>query len=201
MHSILSCCVIAKYHEHTLRIFLEAACQETMEVYRLFKSIVLIGMPGTGKSTAGVILAKQLGYEYLDTDLLLIKRAGKTLPEIMAESGVDGFLELEGQVGESIHCEKCVIATGGSMVFSENAMKNLCNKNVVIWLDTDLSVLQERINGSADRGIAAAPGATVAGIYDVRKPLYEKYADIHILCTGNTDHVVAQIKEAVRLMI
>ena len=164
----------------------------------MYRNIVLIGMPGTGKSTAGVILAKQLGYEFVDTDLLLIKRAGKTLPEIMAECGVDGFLKLEGQVGESIRCEKSVIATGGSMVFSESAMKNLCKNNVVVWLDTELSVLEERLGSSAGRGIAAAPGTTVAEIFHVRKPLYEKYADIHIHCTGNTDHVVFQIMEAVR---
>jgi shikimate kinase len=164
----------------------------------LYKNIVLIGMPGTGKSTAGVILAKQMGYEFVDTDLLLIKRAGKTLPEILAETGVDGFLKLEGQVGESIHCEKCVIATGGSMVFSESAMKNLCGQNVVVWLDTELHVLEYRLKNSAGRGIAAPPGETVAGIYEARKPLYEKYADIRVHCTGNTDHVVSQIKEAIR---
>lgn len=164
----------------------------------MYNNIVLIGMPGTGKSTVGVILAKQMGYEFVDTDLLLIKRAGRTLPEIMAESGVKGFLELEGRVGESLQCRKCVIATGGSMVFSESAMKNLCNQNVVVWLDTELSVLEERLRSSAGRGIAAAPGTTIAGIYSVRKPLYEKYADIHIHCAGNTDHVVSQIMEAVR---
>jgi shikimate kinase len=167
-----------------------------MEVFCLYRNIVLIGMPGTGKSTAGVVLAKHLGFEFVDTDLLLMKRAGKTLPEIMAESGIDGFLRLEGQVGESIHCEKCVIATGGSMVFSENAMANLRDQNVVIWLDTELGVLEDRLKNSAGRGIAATKGATVSGIYAMRKLLYEKYADIRIHCAGDTDHVVSQIMEA-----
>ena len=126
------------------------------------KNIVLIGMPGTGKSTVGVILAKRLGYDFVDTDLLIIKRTGKKLPEILSETGIEGFLEIENLVGASLRCEKCVIATGGSMVLCKDAITALCDGNV----------------------------------YAVRRPLYEKYADIHIKCRGGTDEVVSQVRNA-----
>lgn len=154
-------------------------------------------MPGTGKSTTGVILAKRLGYGFIDTDLLIIEEAGKTLPEILAEGGVAAFLALEGRVGERIRCRKCVIATGGSMVLSAEAMKNLRGGGIVVWLDTATDELLRRISGSADRGIAAEPGTTIAEIDALRRPLYEKYADIHIRCRSGTDNVVAQIREAI----
>ncbi|NCB51626.1 MAG: shikimate kinase [Clostridia bacterium] len=159
-------------------------------------NIVLIGMPGAGKSTVGVILAKRLGYSFIDTDLLIIKKMGKTLPEILSEVDVASFLEIEGQIGESVRCEKCVIATGGSMVFSGAAMNNLREGSVVIWLDTKVDELERRVSAAADRGIAAQPGTTIADIDAVRRPLYEKYADIHINCRDGTDNVVSQIREA-----
>jgi shikimate kinase len=156
-------------------------------------------MPGTGKSTVGVILAKRLGYDFIDADLQIIKETGKTLPEIITENGIDGFLKIEDQVGGNIRCNKCVIATGGSMVLNENAMKNLCDKNIVIWLDTDVAELERRIENGTDRGIAVTPGTTVAEILALRKPFYEKYADIHIKCENGTEHVVSQIREALHI--
>lgn len=162
----------------------------------ILKNILLIGMPGTGKSTVGVILAKRLGYNFIDTDLLIIEKMGKTLPELLAELDVPSFLKIEGIVGEDIQCEKCVIATGGSMVFSESAMRNLRANSIVIWLDTATEELDRRISAAADRGIAAEPGATVADIEAKRRPLYEKYADIQIHCMNGTDNVVSQIREA-----
>lgn len=162
-------------------------------------NIVLIGMPGTGKSTVGVILAKRLGYDFIDADLLIIKEAKKTLPQIIADVGINGFLEIENQVGKNIRCDQCVIATGGSMVLNEDAMKNLCDNNIVIWLDTNVAELERRIASGTDRGIAVAPGTTVAEILTARKPLYEKYADIHIKCENGTDRVVSQIRDALHL--
>lgn len=158
-------------------------------------NIVLIGMPGAGKSTAGVILAKRLGYDFVDTDLLIIKKAGRTLPEILTEKGIEGFLEIENQVGLGLRCEKCVIATGGSMVLCGDAMKSL-SRNTVVWLDTKLEELERRIGAASERGIAAKPEETTADIYKARKPLYEKYADIRIECEGGTDEVVSQIQRA-----
>lgn len=161
------------------------------------KNIVLIGMPGTGKSTVGVILAKRLGYDFIDTDLLIIKRAGKTLPEILREAGIEGLLEIENLVGASLKCEKSVIATGGSMVLCKGAMENLKSRGLAVWLDTELSELERRIGADLiSRGIAANPGETVADIYRARRPYYKKYADIHIRCSGNTDKVVSQVISA-----
>jgi len=153
-------------------------------------------MPGAGKSTVGVILAKRLGYDFIDTDLLLIKKAGRALPEILKSAGVDGFLELESAVGQSIKCDRTVIATGGSMVLLEAAMENLRNSGVVIWLDTELEDLERRISDKADRGIAARPGESLADIFKMRRPYYEKYSDIRIPCVAGTDNVVAMIRQA-----
>lgn len=155
-------------------------------------------MPGTGKSTVGVILAKRLGYDFLDTDLLMIRKAGKTLPELLAETSVASFLELENQVGTTLCCEKCVIATGGSMVLCETAMANLRNRATVIWLDTDLAEIERRVVDS-DRGIAVEPGTTLAEVFWQRQPLYQKYADLHIVCADGTDNVVAQIRTELQI--
>jgi shikimate kinase len=161
-------------------------------------NIILIGMPGAGKSTVGVILAKRLGYDFIDTDLLIIKEAGKTLPELLADGDVEAFVAMEGRIGQNLRCSGSVIATGGSMVYSADAMTNLSDHGVVVWLDTDTDELERRISRAADRGIAAKAGTTIADIYAVRKPLYEKFADIHIFCEDGTDNVVAQIRDALQ---
>jgi len=160
------------------------------------KNIVLIGMPGTGKSTVGVILAKRLGYDFIDTDLLIIKKAGKTLPEILEDKGIGGFLEIENLVGAGLRCERSVIATGGSMALCKEAMENLKSRGITVWLDTELEALKRRLMSFSNRGIAAEPGQTVADIYEARRPFYEKYADIRIKCAGDTESVVGQVINA-----
>ena len=162
------------------------------------QNIILIGMPGTGKSTVGVVLAKRLGFDFIDCDLLLAKEAGMTLPEILDKIGIDGFLEMEGRVGAGLRCSRTVIATGGSMVISPEAMANLKSDGTVVWLETRLNELERRIARNPDRGIAADAGTTVADIYSVREPLYEKYADIRIKCRQGVDAVVAQIRSALK---
>ena len=102
------------------------------------KNIVLIGMPGSGKSTVGVLLAKALGYSFVDVDLIICKEAGKPLQEILDNEGLDFFLHLEGKIGAELDCDKTVIATGGSMVLSENAMENLRKNGKVVFIDVDL---------------------------------------------------------------
>lgn len=161
-------------------------------------NIVLIGMPGTGKSTVGVLLAKRLGYTFLDTDLEIIRRTGKTLPALLEALGVPAFLELEGRVGASLDCGRCVIATGGSMVYSEAAMTALGRAGVIVWLDTDVSELERRIRRNPDRGIAAAAGVTVADLAAERRPLYARWADIRIRCAGETEAVAAQVAAALQ---
>lgn len=162
------------------------------------KNIVLIGMPGTGKSTVGVVLAKRLGYDFIDGDLLITRREGNTLPEIIAREGLERFLEIEGEVGCAIDCERTVIATGGSMVFSDKAMRHLKQNGFVIWLETELETLAQRLayNSREDRGVAAPAGMSIEEIYAVRAPLYEKYADIRIKCEYGTERTVQQIRDA-----
>ncbi len=159
------------------------------------KNIVLIGMPGTGKSSVGVILAKHISYAFMDTDIELARRAGRTLPRILREDGLDRFLELEGETGLAVDCENTVIATGGSMVFSEKAMQHLCESGVVIWLETPVETLEARLTGGSRerRGVAAPGDMSVRDIYALREPLYTKYADLRIACRAGVENVVADI--------
>ena len=159
------------------------------------KNIVLIGMPGTGKSSVGVILAKHISYAFMDTDIELARRAGRTLPRILREDGLDRFLELEGETGLAVDCENTVIATGGSMVFSENAMQHLCESGVVIWLETPVETLEGRLTGGSRerRGVAATGDMSIRDIYALREPLYTKYADLRIACRAGVENVVADI--------
>lgn len=159
------------------------------------KNIVLIGMPGTGKSSVGVILAKHISYAFMDTDIELARRAGRTLPRILREDGLERFLEMEGETGLAVDCENTVIATGGSMVFSENAMQHLCESGVVIWLETPVETLEARLTGGSRerRGVAAPGDMSIRDIYALREPLYAKYADLRIACRAGVENVVADI--------
>lgn len=159
-------------------------------------NIILIGMPATGKSTVGVILAKLLGYGFIDTDILISLDQKRCLSQIIAEDGYDRFIEIEGHVGENISCERTVIATGGSMVFSENAMKKLSDGNVVIWLDTPVEELEKRLVGTlADRGVATPVKMSFQEIFEMREPLYRKYADIRFVCNGTTEEVAFDLRD------
>lgn len=163
------------------------------------KNIVLIGMPGTGKSTVGVILAKRLGCGFIDTDIQIAKEEGRTLPRILEEDGIEGFLKIEERIGLGLRCSGTVIATGGSMVFSKAAMERLCASGVVVWLETPLDELESRLEQTREeRGVAAPEGMTIRDIYQKRAPLYEKYADIRINCVQGTDNVVAAVRAALR---
>lgn len=143
-------------------------------------NLVLIGMPGVGKSTIGVILAKVLGYEFLDSDLLIQKEENALLREIIEKEGLDGFLEIENRVNASIETTKGVIATGGSVVYCQEAMEHLKEIGTVIYLKLDYSILQRRLGNLKGRGVVLREGQTLKGLYNERTPLYEKYADIVI---------------------
>lgn len=157
-------------------------------------NIILIGMPGTGKSTVGVVLAKLLGYDFLDTDILISKLQKKPLWEIISEKGFEGFVDIEGNVGADLNCCHTVVATGGSMVFSEAAMKNLSRLGVIVWLDTPVSIIEERISDNlTQRGVATPRSMTVAEIYDDRGPLYKRWCNIRFDCRGNTEDVVKSL--------
>ena len=143
-------------------------------------NIVLIGMPGVGKSTVGVILAKVMGYQFLDADLLIQKQEGKLLREIIAEVGADGFIEVENRVNASIDCSKTIIATGGSVVYGQEAMEHLKSIGTVVYLEVPFPVLEKRLSDIKGRGVVLKDGQTLYDLYMERTPLYEKYADVCI---------------------
>ncbi len=140
-------------------------------------NIVLIGMPGSGKSTVGVILAKVLGYSFIDSDLLIQKAEKKMLKEIIAREGQEGFLKIENRVNASIETEKSVIATGGSVVYCQEAMEHLKEIGTVIYLQLDYPILRRRLGNLIGRGVVLKEGQTLKDLYEERVPLYEKYAD------------------------
>jgi len=160
-------------------------------------NIVLIGMPGCGKSTIGVILAKHLGYNFIDTDLNICQRAGKTLSRILLEDGYDKFIEIENEIGLSIETENTVIATGGSMVLSKDAMLHLKENAIVVYLQIDLNTIKKRIAVTfSGRGVATRQKMSIEEIYEQRKTYYEKYADVTINCVGVVERNVELIENA-----
>ena len=141
-------------------------------------NITLIGMPGAGKSTIGVVLAKVLGYQFLDSDLLIQKQEKRRLSEIIEEEGYRGFQEVENRVNAAIDVENTIIATGGSVVYCEEAMEHLKSIGTVVYLKLSLQALSKRLGNLKGRGVLLREGQTLADLYDERTPLYEKYADI-----------------------
>ena len=143
-------------------------------------NVTLIGMPGSGKSTAGVLLAKALGYQFVDTDLLLQQREGALLQDILDRRGVEGFLDLEGEVLRALDCRGTVIAPGGSCVCRPAAMERLRALGPVVYLRVPLDELERRVDNITTRGIAMAPGETLSGVFARREPLYRAYAGLTV---------------------
>lgn len=159
-------------------------------------NIVLIGMPGVGKSTVGVILAKMIGYQFTDADLLIQKQEGKLLHEIIAENGTDGFIEIEERVNASIEASHTIIATGGSVVYGKKAMEHLSRIGTVVYLKVPYDTLEKRFEDIKGRGVVLKEGQTLRTLYDERTPLYEKYADIEISEDGlNVEQTVEKLLE------
>ena len=159
-------------------------------------NIVLIGMPGVGKSTVGVILAKMIGYQFTDADLLIQKQEGKLLHEIIAEKGTDGFIEIEERVNVSIEASHTIIATGGSVVYGKKAMEHLSCIGTVVYLKVPYDTLEKRLEDIKGRGVVLKEGQTLRTLYDERTPLYEKYADIEISEDGlNVEQTVEKLLE------
>ena len=147
-------------------------------------NIVLIGMPGVGKSTVGVILAKILGYQFLDADLVIQQQTGKLLKDIIAEVGPEGFIQVENAVNAGIETEHTIIATGGSVIYGKEAMEHLASIGTVVYLKVGFDVLTRRLSDIKGRGVVLKDGQDLAGLYEERTPLYEQYADICICEDG-----------------
>ncbi len=159
-------------------------------------NIVFIGMPGVGKSTVGVILAKVLGYQFVDADLVIQKEEGKLLHEIIAEVGTEGFIAVENRVNSNICVEKSVIATGGSVVYGKEAMEHLKEIGTVIYLRLPYEELQKRLHDIKGRGVVLKDGQTLKDLYEERIVLYEKYADIVVDEFGlNVEQTIERIMD------
>lgn len=156
----------------------------SLENGNLMNNVILIGMPGSGKSTVGVVLAKRLGYRFLDSDLVIQESTGKLLHQLIEERGEDGFLKLENDINASIQVQNAVIATGGSAVYGEEAMQHLGQLGVVVYLKLSYEELEKRLGDLHERGVVLKPGYTLADLYAERIPLYERYADLVVEGNG-----------------
>lgn len=164
-------------------------------------NIILIGMPASGKSTAGVLLAKAVGYGFIDTDLLIQNEQKALLCDIIAREGAEKFIAIEEGVNAELWAERCVIATGGSVVYGERAMRHLKELGTVVYLQLSEKTLEKRLKNIFRRGVVMRrAGETVADLYAERVPLYEKYADVTVNCEGmGVEETVRAIAEAVGL--
>lgn len=163
-------------------------------------NIVLIGMPGVGKSTIGVILAKVLGYSFLDADLLIQEQEGKLLREIIEEKGTDGFIEVENRVNASIKADRAIIATGGSVVYGKEAMEHLKEIGRVVYLKVSYAILEKRLADIKGRGVVLKEGQTLETLFEERSKLYEQYADIEVSEEGlDVEQTVEKLVEALEL--
>ncbi len=144
------------------------------------KNIILIGMPGSGKSTIGVVLAKKLGYRFIDSDLIIQEKYDRTLERLIEENGDAGFIKIENEVNCSIDVKKTVIATGGSAVYGAEAMEHFRDIGTIIYLDVSYEELEERLGSLKERGVVSNGKTTVEEIFEDRKNLYKKYADITV---------------------
>jgi len=159
-------------------------------------NIILIGMPGAGKSTVGVLLAKRLGYHFVDTDLVLQAEQQARLQEIIARVGLERFKELEADVMCNLSTTRSVVATGGSVVYSARAMARLKQLGQLVFIDIPLAELQTRVNDMDTRGLVIGPGESYEQLYRERQPLYERYAEVTIHGGGLTVEAVAAAIEA-----
>lgn len=150
------------------------------------KNIVLIGMPGAGKSTLGVLLAKALGMTFVDTDLIIQEQQGCLLQELIERDGVAEFLSIEEEVILQLEVENCVIATGGSVIYSNGSITHLKKNGILVYLKLRYDEIEHRINNISSRGIAIEKGRKLIDLFNERIILYEKYADIIVDCSDST---------------
>lgn len=160
-------------------------------------NIVLIGMPGAGKSTLGVVLAKILGMDFVDGDILIQNQVGNTLQKIIDAQGVDGFLQVENDALAAVDVQNTVISTGGSAIYSDEAMRHLTDIGTVVYLDVSLEELRSRLGSLHERGVVMRKGVSISldEIFEERGPLYRKYAEVTLQTDGLT------VREATRKLV
>ena len=163
------------------------------------ENIILIGMPAVGKSTVGVVVAKRLGYKFIDTDILIQEETGKLLCEIIAERGIEGFLQVEDEVNAGVDVKKTVVSPGGSVVYCENAMKHYKEIGKILYLKASYETISKRLKNAKKRGVVLKDGQTLKDLYEERVKLFEKYADITVSEDGfsleqTIDNVLAAIE-------
>jgi shikimate kinase len=147
-------------------------------------NIILIGMPAVGKSTVGIVVAKRLGYHFIDTDLLIQEEEGKLLRDIIEEKGTKGFLEVEDRINAGVKATHAVISPGGSVVYCENAMKHYKEIGKVVYLEASFETINKRLKNARHRGVVLRDGQSLRDLYEERVKLFEKYADITICEDG-----------------
>jgi shikimate kinase len=164
-------------------------------------NIVLIGMPGVGKSTIGVILAKILAYHFLDSDFVIQEREGRRLHQIISEEGTDGFLKIENDVNASLNVERTIIATGGSAIYGKEAMEHLKEIGEVVYLKADYETIEKRLGNLEKRGVALKNGQTLKDLYEERTKLYELYADVTVDEKGlGTEETIGAVLRGLNLL-
>ena len=162
------------------------------------KNIVFIGMPASGKSTVGVVVAKRLGYKFVDTDLVIQEVEKRLLKEIIAEEGNEGFLRIEDRVNAEIQEERAVISPGGSVVYCENAMRHYKETGMIVYLHTSYETINNRLHNAKNRGVLLKDGQTLKDLYEERTALFERYADLTISEEGRD--LEETIEEVLRVL-
>lgn len=190
--------------QYNLRIVIMNYIEKFRATYKLnievkiMQNLILIGMPGVGKSTIGVIVAKMLGFKFIDSDIIIQDIEKRRLREIIDEEGIDGFIEIENRVNASIEADRTVIATGGSVVYGSEAMEHLKSIGKVVYIKLSYKQLNKRLNDIKNRGVVLKKGQSLKDLYDERRVLYEKYADV-IVDEENCsiEQTIAKLLEAV----
>lgn len=163
------------------------------------RNVILVGMAGAGKSTLGVLLAKALGMDFVDTDILIQRQEGCLLPELIERKGIDGFFAIEEAVVAGADLRGCVVATGGSVVYSERAMAALKARGTVVYLSLPFEEIQRRVTNITTRGVVMKRGRSLRDAYEERLPLYQRYSDLTINCAGkDIETCVTEMAEGLR---